>query len=90
MTLASSFLVSLLSLGNPSSDSVKTQSAIFNEVCPVMGEKVNPKAKTVVYEDKTYGFCCNGCDKKFKADPAKYSANVSADGKKFVGKRAGH
>ncbi len=55
-----------------------------------MGEKVNPKAKTVVYEDKTYGFCCNGCDKKFKADPAKYSANVSADGKKFVGKRAGH
>jgi YHS domain-containing protein len=89
MNLSMPFLCVALSFGNPSSDSLKAQAA-FNDVCPVMGEKVNAKARTVSYDGKTYGFCCNGCDKKFKANPAKYSANVSADGKKFVGKQEGH
>jgi len=60
----------------------------WNTVCPVQGEKVDPKVKTVKYEGKEYGFCCNGCDAKFQKDPAKYAKNLSKDGKKFVGKKA--
>ncbi|MCS6988912.1 MAG: YHS domain-containing protein [Chloroherpetonaceae bacterium] len=59
---------------------------VFNEVCPISGEPVSPKSKTVEHEGKVYGFCCDSCEPKFKADPAKYSANLSADGKTFVGK----
>lgn len=60
---------------------------IWNAVCPVMGEKVNPKAPTAEYKGKTIGFCCAGCDEKFKKDPEKYMKNLSKDGKKFVGKK---
>lgn len=62
------------------------EKTAFNEVCPISGERVSPKSKTVEYQGKVYGFCCNSCEPKFKADPAKYSANVSADGKTFLGK----
>lgn len=58
-------------------------SSIWNEVCPVLGNKVDPKVQTVDYKGKKIGFCCAGCDSKFKADPEKYMANLSADGKKF-------
>lgn len=42
--------------------------------CPVSGEEFvvtadSPKAD---HNGKTYYFCCPGCDKKFKADPAKF------------------
>ncbi|MGE5497670.1 MAG: efflux RND transporter periplasmic adaptor subunit [Syntrophothermus sp.] len=58
-------------------------SSIWNEVCPVLGNKVDPKVQTVDYKGKKIGFCCAGCDSKFKADPDKYMANLSPDGKKF-------
>lgn len=79
-------LFSLLLLGFVGCSSGSTEKP-FNEVCPVMGEKVNPRARTVQYEGKTYGFCCNGCDKKFAAEPARYAANLSADGKEFIGQK---
>lgn len=60
---------------------------IWNAVCPVMGNKVNPKAPTVEYKGKIIGFCCAGCDATFKKDPEKYMKNLSADGKKFTGKK---
>lgn len=56
----------------------------WNEVCPVLGNKVDPKVKTVTYNGKAYGFCCAGCDAKFQKDPEKYSKNLSNDGKKFI------
>ena len=59
----------------------------WNEVCPVMGNKVDPKVPTQEFEGKAYGFCCSGCDDKFRNDPEKYSKNLSEDGKKFVGKK---
>ncbi|MBA4317661.1 MAG: hypothetical protein C0412_04605 [Flavobacterium sp.] len=64
----------------------KAEVKIWNEVCPVMGNKVNPKTPTAEYKGKTIGFCCAGCDAKFKADPEKYMKNLSADGKTFVKK----
>ena len=60
----------------------------WNEVCPVRGGKVNTKVAPVEYNEKLYGFCCGGCDTKFEKEPAKYSKNLSADGKKFVAKKS--
>jgi Cu(I)/Ag(I) efflux system membrane fusion protein len=59
-------------------------AGIWNSVCPVLGNKVNSKTKTIFYKGKNVGFCCPGCDEKFKADPEKYMANLSADGKNFI------
>lgn len=83
-----SFII-IVSLSACQKDEPKQATAkpVFNEVCPVSGEPVNTKSKTVEYEGKSYGFCCNSCEPKFKADPAKYSAKVSADGKTFLGEK---
>ena len=68
---------------NHTDDSL-TVSKPWNAVCPVMGEEVDPEVGTVMYEGKAYGFCCKGCDKKFQKNPAKYSVNLSEDGKTFL------
>ncbi|WP_199141429.1 YHS domain-containing protein [Pedobacter sp. ASV12] len=40
---------------------------------PVCGMKVPAgTAKTIVYEKVTYGFCSEGCKKKFAEKPGKY------------------
>lgn len=57
---------------------------IFNSVCPVQGDEVDPEVPAVEYKGKIYGFCCSGCDKKFAANPEKYLKNLSSDGKKFI------
>ena len=48
-----------------------------NTVCPVSGDKVNPKV-TYVFEGKRYAFCCPMCIKKFKKDPKKYLTRMAA------------
>jgi YHS domain-containing protein len=58
----------------------------WNKVCPVAGHEVDPEVKTVSYEGKDYGFCCEGCDTKFQKEPAKYVKNLSKDGKEFIKK----
>jgi YHS domain-containing protein len=42
--------------------------------CPVMGTKFPPaKAhSSMVYEGKTYYFCCAGCPREFMKNPEKY------------------
>jgi YHS domain-containing protein len=82
-------MLTLVSLSACQKNAPKQETAkpAFNEVCPISGEPVNPKSKTVEYEGKNFGFCCNSCEPKFKADPAKYSAKVSADGKTFLGEK---
>ena len=44
------------------------------ELDPVCGMTVEPaRAKSRVgHANKTYSFCCEGCAKKFSAEPAKY------------------
>ena len=59
----------------------------WNKVCPVMGNKINPKVGTVTYEGKAYGFCCAGCDAKFAKNPEKYSKNLNENGTRFIGKK---
>jgi len=43
---------------------------------PVCGMTVDPSraAATLEHADKTYYFCCRGCQEKFRAEPAKYLA----------------
>ncbi|MCU0414775.1 MAG: YHS domain-containing protein [Ignavibacteriaceae bacterium] len=60
---------------------------IWNKVCPVMGNKVDVDGPTIEYNGKLYGFCCPGCDAKFKKNPEKYSKNLSEDGTKFIGRK---
>lgn len=88
-TLSILSLVIIVSLSACQKNTPKQEVAkpVFNEVCPISGEPINPNSKTVEYEGKSYGFCCNSCEPKFKADPAKYAAKISADGKTFLGKK---
>ena len=64
------------------------ETVAWNKVCPVTGEEVSSDAPTVTYDGKAYGFCCPGCDKKFKDDPEGYAKNLSADGTTFIGKKS--
>lgn len=64
-----------------------TEAKIFNKYCPVRGEEVDPETPTVDYKGKKIGFCCPGCDKKFKIDPEKYMGNLSEDGQEFIGEK---
>lgn len=59
---------------------------IWNTICPVMGNPVDPKSPTVEYKGRIIGFCCGGCDDKFKAEPEKYLKNLNKEGNKFIGK----
>lgn len=51
-------------------------TVVANTLCPLSGEKVDPKGKTVAYEGKTVGFCCDECVEPFQKEPAKYAANL--------------
>lgn len=46
-----------------------TNKQIRNKLYPVMGNEIDSEFNTVEYKDKLYGFCCNGCDKKFRKNP---------------------
>jgi YHS domain-containing protein len=60
----------------------------WNEVCPVRGADVDTEVDIIKFNGKNYGFCCGGCDSKFKKNPEKYSKNLSDDGKRFIGKKS--
>lgn len=47
--------------------------------CLVSDEELDSDKFTADYKGKTYVFCCNGCRKKFNANPEKF---VPADAKK--------
>ena len=53
-----------------------TQPAPVNKKCPVTGEDVNPKGKTVQYKGKTVGFCCDDCIDLFNKNPDKYADKI--------------
>ncbi|WP_243317133.1 hypothetical protein [Geothrix paludis] len=43
-----------------------------NLICPVLGQKVTEKSKTVTVRGQEYRICCADCDSKLKNDPGKY------------------
>ncbi len=66
---------------------VKAELTVFNSVCPVMGNPVEPDGEKVEYNGKLIAFCCSGCEDKFNANPEKFMKNLSDDGKTFLGKK---
>ena len=80
-------LVETIESGDSSAAVESTELQIWNKVCPVMGNKVDPDGPTVEYNGKLYAFCCPGCDAKFEKNPEKYSKNLSDDGTKFIGRK---
>jgi YHS domain-containing protein len=52
------------------------------QTCLISGEKLGGMGTPVVYvyEGQEYKFCCKSCEKKFEADPAKYSKELSKAG----------
>lgn len=84
------FLVALIVvIPFASAEQAAPPSGIVNSICPVSGDKVNPEI-TYEHEGKTYGFCCKGCINKFKKDPEKYIAQMSAPETSNGGEHAGH
>jgi hypothetical protein len=71
-------------------EATPAKSEISNTTCPVSGKVVDPSVKTEVYHSKnsklqpqgkgvsgaTIGFCCDKCQAKYDADPAKYDADL--------------
>jgi YHS domain-containing protein len=53
-----------------------TQPVADNKKCPVSGDDVDPKSKTVAYKGKTVGFCCDECIEKFEKNPDKYAGKL--------------
>lgn len=53
-----------------------TQAAIVNKKCPITGEDIDPKGKTVTYKGKRVGFCCDDCIEKFEKNPEKYMKDL--------------
>lgn len=59
----------------------------WNTVCPVEGKKVNPEVKTIIYNDKNYGFCSNACATVFNEDPDYHAAQLNEDGTEYKGRK---
>jgi YHS domain-containing protein len=47
-----------------------------NKKCPVSGDDVDPKGKTVIYKGKVIGFCCDDCVALFNKNPEKYADKI--------------
>lgn len=53
---------------------------VGNKICPVSGEKIDEKMKSIYeYEGKIYNFCCSMCIEDFKKDPQKYIQKVEEE-----------
>jgi YHS domain-containing protein len=66
----------------PADKEATAQAVKKQTVCPIMGGKINTKV-FADYDGKRVYFCCGGCPAKFKEDPAKYIAQMEADGIKL-------
>lgn len=55
-------------------------SYTYQTTCPVMGEAINPKVSTVLSTGETIYYCCKGCDKPLRENPAKYNKNLVSQG----------
>jgi YHS domain-containing protein len=60
----------------PTTKAATTQPAPVNKKCPISGEDIDPKGKTVTYKGKVVGFCCDDCIEKFNKEPDKYADSL--------------
>ena len=67
--------------GDPSRyEAALANSYTYQTQCPVMGERINPKASAVLPTGETIYYCCMGCHKKLLDDPAKYATVLAKQG----------
>ena len=50
----------------------KFNATATDPVCQMTVSKATPAGATLVYEGKTYYFCCSGCNELFAAGPLQY------------------
>jgi YHS domain-containing protein len=74
LTAAITLLVALPVLAGDQAPPIKPQTN-----CPVMGAKINRRL-FAEYKDKRVYFCCGDCPAQFKKDPARYVAQLEAQG----------
>ncbi len=55
-------------------------SYTYQTKCPVMGEEINPASFAVLPTGQTIYYCCDRCNDKLVADPAKYAPKLAAQG----------
>lgn len=69
-------VIALMSLGGIA----RASDAYPLTTCVVSGEKLGEMGPPVVinYKGTEVRFCCDGCPKKFNADPTKYLAKLKA------------
>lgn len=53
------------------------QAAPSAQICPVSGDKIKNSKFQADYLGKQYQFCCRGCMKKFKKNPAKFVSETA-------------
>lgn len=58
-----------------STDDAQSNAAVRQEVCPVMGGKINPELYVEYQGEKVY-FCCAGCPEEFQKNPEQYLAKL--------------
>lgn len=68
--------------GKVGADPVTPKKLHDQELCPIMGKKINKKFYADIQGQRVY-FCCPKCDEKFKADADSYFKKAAADGVQF-------
>lgn len=58
-------------------------SYTYQTKCPVMDEEINPKSFTTVAGGKKIFYCCDRCDEKLRAAPAKFLPKLASQGYTF-------
>lgn len=67
--------------GNPGKYAAALASSYsYQTTCPVMGGKIDPKASSKLSTGETIYYCCPGCEKPLRENPAKYNKNLVAQG----------
>ncbi len=69
---------------NPKFPLLNTTAGAIDPVCGMTVDPAKARGKAE-YRDKTYYFCCPGCEVKFKADPEKYLNKAAAPAPMKVG-----
>ena len=91
-SLTLSALLALPALAAPAKEGKKPEAPKGPVYCAVTGEEiadVGQASSSTVFKDKTYYFCCAGCEPAFKKDPAKFArAAEEREAKRKAGKKA--
>jgi len=79
------YLCSKGCVGKYQSDPAKYASALANSytyqtTCPVMDKEIDPTVFTKLSTGETIYYCCPGCDKKLRENPAKYNSSLASQG----------